>query len=153
MASADGIAAIGVYGNGTVAADIAELVALIPDVDTTSTSGAQAGGGNLDEMSPIAAVQLRIELAEILANTTLDSLASGSHLVTAGEVTATQVDIVTGLANITLANGAVSIFRAGVNVTLDAAITESAPGTITIEDGAADYVLTAADKIVWLANA
>lgn len=39
------------------------LLALIPNPDSTSSSGAIAGGGFLDEMSPAAAVQLRVELA------------------------------------------------------------------------------------------
>lgn len=66
MGATTGIAAIGNYAgaaNDAAAVDI--LIALIPDPDTTSTSGAQAGGGNLDEMSPMAAAQLRVELAAL----------------------------------------------------------------------------------------
>ena len=61
--SLKGIAAIGNYaGAATDAAAVQILIDLIPDPDSTSTSGAQAGGGNLDQMSPGAAAQLRVEL-------------------------------------------------------------------------------------------
>lgn len=46
------------------------LLDLIPDPDTTSSSGAQAGGGMLDEMSPIAAATLRVELIALKASVT-----------------------------------------------------------------------------------
>ena len=63
-----GIAAIKDYSAVTTAgAGIDLLLALIPDPDSTSTSGAQAGGGNLDEMSPIAAAHLRVELTALKA--------------------------------------------------------------------------------------
>lgn len=66
--SLDGISAIEDYSAVTTAgAGIDLLVALIPDPDSTSTSGAQAGGGNLDQMSPGAAAQLRKELAALKA--------------------------------------------------------------------------------------
>lgn len=66
--SLTGIAAVGDYAGVTTAgAGIDKLIALIPDPDSTSTSGAQAGGGNLDEMSPIAAAHLRVELAALKA--------------------------------------------------------------------------------------
>lgn len=61
--SLKGIAAIGKYaGAATDSAAVQILIDLIPDPDSTSTSGAQAGGGNLDQMSPGAAAQLRVEL-------------------------------------------------------------------------------------------
>lgn len=61
--SLKGIAAIGNYaGAATDSAAVQILIDLIPDPDSTSTSGAQAGGGNLDQMSPGAAAQLRVEL-------------------------------------------------------------------------------------------
>lgn len=66
--SLDGIEPIADYsGASTAGAAIDLLLALIPDPDTTSTSGAQAGGGNLDEMSPIAAAHLRVELVAMKA--------------------------------------------------------------------------------------
>lgn len=66
MGATTGIAAIGNYaGAATDSAAVDILIALIPDPDTTSTSGAQAGGGNLDEMSAMAAAQLRVELAAL----------------------------------------------------------------------------------------
>lgn len=63
----NGIAPIASYAAGTNKERVARLRALIPDPDTTSTSGAQAGGGNLDEMSPIAAAHLRVELIALEA--------------------------------------------------------------------------------------
>lgn len=43
------------------------LLDLIPNNDTTSSSGSTAGGGFLDEMSPAAADQLRVELIALKA--------------------------------------------------------------------------------------
>jgi len=66
MGATTGIAAIGAYsGAANDAAAVQILIDLIPDPDTTSSAGAQAGGGNLDEMSPMAAAQLRVELAAL----------------------------------------------------------------------------------------
>lgn len=70
MAAGTGVAAIADYTTGTDPQKVAKLLALIPDVDTTSSSGSQAGGGFLDEMSPAAAVQLRVELTALMANVT-----------------------------------------------------------------------------------
>lgn len=61
--SLNGIAPLVNYGAlPSNAARVDALIALIPDVDTKSSSGAQAGGGMLDEMSPIAAATLKVEL-------------------------------------------------------------------------------------------
>lgn len=57
-------------GSPTNKQKIARLRALIPDPDSTSTSGAQAGGGMLDEMSPAVAAQLQVELVAIEASIT-----------------------------------------------------------------------------------
>lgn len=63
MGATTGISKIGNYaGAANDSAAVAVLLALIPDNDTTSTSGAQAGGGFLDQMSPACAAQLRVEL-------------------------------------------------------------------------------------------
>ena len=68
MGATTGIASLVDYSAETTAGDAIDLlVALIPDPDTTSSSGAQAGGGMLDEMSPVAAAQLRVELAALKA--------------------------------------------------------------------------------------
>lgn len=68
MSALNGIAPIGAYaGSATAGAAIDKLIALIPNPDTTSRAGAQGGGGFLDEMSPAAAVQLRVELAAMKA--------------------------------------------------------------------------------------
>lgn len=68
MASSAGIQPIIDYG--ALADDDARVQALldlIPNPDSTSSSGATAGGGFLDEISPAAAVQLRVELTALLA--------------------------------------------------------------------------------------
>lgn len=71
MAAITGITAMGNYAgaaNDGAAVDL--LINMIPNPDTTSTSGAQAGGTAatlLDEMSPIVAAQLRVELAALRA--------------------------------------------------------------------------------------
>jgi hypothetical protein len=63
MSALTGISAINDY---SAAADDAAAVQLlidsIADPDTANTSGAQAGGGYLDQMSPACAAQLRVEL-------------------------------------------------------------------------------------------
>lgn len=65
MSAITGISAIGNYaGAATDSAAIDILIALIPNPDSTSTSGAitSGAGSMLDEMSPMAAAQLRVEL-------------------------------------------------------------------------------------------
>lgn len=152
-ASSDGIAVIGDYTDAVLATRVGVLLDLIPDPDTTSTSGAQAGGGNLDEMSAIAAAHLRVELEALAASgADLGFAAAGKYTMVAADDTANQVDIVTGLANITLANGAVQIRRAGADVTADAVISEPVAGTIRVADGAATYDCTAGDVVWWIAN-
>ena len=55
-------------GSPTHKVMIQRVRALIPDPDSTSTSGAQAGGwGFLDQMSPAAAAQIRVELIALEA--------------------------------------------------------------------------------------
>jgi hypothetical protein len=151
MGATTGIVAVGTYvGNPLV--DLATLLALIPNPDIEHDPG-RAAGSNLDEMAPSTAAQLRVELLAMGAGGAGAAVASGSKTVSAGEATANQADIVTGLANITLANGSVSIFRAGTNVTADAVITEPTPGTIRVADGGATYNVTAGDIINWTARA
>lgn len=68
MTALTGVATIADYeAAATPAAAVQLLIDLIPDPDTTRTSGAQGGGGFLDEMSPAAAVQLRVELIALKA--------------------------------------------------------------------------------------
>ena len=73
---------------------------------------------------------------------------AGAHTVTAAEVTATQVDVDTGLSNVL--SRMVQILRANAVVTADAGISE-ANGTLTIVAGAVTYVLTENDEIHWIA--
>lgn len=55
-------------GSPTHKVMIQRVRALIPDPDSTSTSGAQAGGwGFLDQISPAAAAQIRVELIALEA--------------------------------------------------------------------------------------
>lgn len=149
MTSTAGIAVIGAYDSDVFATNVDELIALIPNPDTTDTSGAQAGGGNLDEMSAMAAAHLRVELAALkLGGSTGMVLAAGRYVAIAADATANQTDIVTGLADLTASEWAVTVWRAGVIVDDDAVITEPAAGTIRVADGAT-YVLTTGDVIIW----
>lgn len=129
------------------------LLGAIPDPDTTSTSGSQQGIlSYLDEMMPMAAAVLRVEIGALRDSLTGDSddIANGVHTVTAGEAAAGQVDIVTGLGDIQVAQAAITVVRAGSRVTADAVITEPTPGTIRIADGST-YNTTAGDTIRWSA--
>lgn len=66
MASSAGVQQIGDYTTPATAEDkVNALLALLPNPDTTSSSGAIAGGGFLDEISPAAVVQLRVELTAL----------------------------------------------------------------------------------------
>lgn len=147
-----GIQPVGTYlGDG---GDIDRLLALIPNPDTANSAGtgAIAGGGFLDEMSAVAAIGLRVELAAIQAAIGNPSgYRQGAQTVSAGDVTATHSDIVTGLADITLANCVIAIKRAGVNVTRDAVISEPVSGTIRVAAGT-NYVLTAGDVVSFYAE-
>lgn len=76
MGATTGITAIVNYATaGTDAQKVQALLDLIPDSDSLSSSGSQAapnlnqGNSNsfLDEMSPAAATQLRVELAALKA--------------------------------------------------------------------------------------
>lgn len=147
MGATTGIVKLGTYA-GTTDDNIDELLGLLADPDTDSSSGAQAGGGLLDEMSPAALAQLRVELEAIKSGTAGEG-ASGQHIVTADEATANQADIVTGLADLDIGNISATVTRAGVIVTADAVITEPVAGTIRVADGAVTYVVTAGDKINW----
>lgn len=63
MSAILGIAPVASYAGVTTAgAGIDRLLAIIPNPDTTSRSGAQGGGGFLDEISPAACAQLRVDL-------------------------------------------------------------------------------------------
>lgn len=74
MSALSGIAAIGNYaGAATDSAAVDILLGLVPDPDAPHGSGAVAGGNQginntyLDEMSPAAAAQLRVELLALKA--------------------------------------------------------------------------------------
>lgn len=71
MSNLTGITVLGGYapttlatgGTALVTAQIAKLTALIPPVDAP----AQSGGGMLDEMTPVAAAHMLVELAALSA--------------------------------------------------------------------------------------
>lgn len=143
-----------------VLAKLALLRDALPDPDTSSTSGSQQGIiSYLDEMAPIAAAILRVEIDALIADLAGTDVAAnqkdvafGQYTAVAADATANQTDIVTGLADLVLANSAVNIFRAGTRVTADAVISEPTPGTLRVADGATTYVLTAGDIITWFAR-
>jgi hypothetical protein len=143
-----GMEVLGTYlHDGT---DIDVLLALIPDPDVAP---AQAGGVNsasgsasfLDEMSPVAAAQLRNELAAMQVDGA--DFRIGTYTMVAADDTANLTTIVTGLANLTLANCIVQIMRAGVDVRADAILSEPVAGSLRIANGAATYVVTAGDIV------
>jgi hypothetical protein len=71
MASSAGIQPINNYaGAASDPARVQLLLDAIPNPDTASSSGSIAGGGFLDEMSPAAAAQLRVELVALKAAVT-----------------------------------------------------------------------------------
>lgn len=150
MGIKDGIIAMGTY-TGVVAENLTTLQGLIGDPDEVRSDGRNAGS-NLDEMSPMARAQLSVELDAVAAGAQIGGkdVAYGTYTAVAADATANQTDIVTGLADLDLTKGAVSIKRSGTDVTGDAAITEPTAGTIRVADGST-YVLTAGDIINWLA--
>src|SRR3546814_11855031 len=93
--STEGLVAIGDYaGNDDTAGDAIDvLLALIADPDSTSTSGAQAGGGFLDEMSPAAAAQLRVELTALKAAIGLFDPPADRKSVVKGKSVSVRVDL------------------------------------------------------------
>lgn len=63
-----GIQAIGDYANAANdAAAVAMLTALIPDPDTRESPNPREPGSILDSIPPLAAAQLRVELAALSA--------------------------------------------------------------------------------------
>jgi hypothetical protein len=145
-----GIAVLGDYTTPTTTAGrIAVLQALIPNLPDapsgSSSSGAIAGGGYLDEMSAGAAIQLQVELDAIAA---LSTSASGEYTVTAGDATNTYVDIPTGLATFTLAKSAWTVRRAGSVTANDLAATQAVAGTLHLAH-VSTYTVTAGDIIAW----
>lgn len=158
MSAISGVQPIGAYG-GIAGTSIDALLALIPNPDAAHGSGA-VGGGNqgilntyLDEMSPGAAAQLRVELLTLKAALPgSGATASGQYVVTAGDAAANHADIVTGLADITLANCSATVRRAGADVTVDAVLSEPVAGTLRVADGGTTYNVTAGDVITWSAR-
>jgi hypothetical protein len=67
MGTTTGIQPIGTYtAPATASVALNTFLALIPDLDNPTHSGSIAGGGFLDEMSPAAAVQLRVEILAMI---------------------------------------------------------------------------------------
>lgn len=159
MVSSTGISTLGTYGTGTNSDKIQSLLDLIPDPDTLGSSGASAGGGAgagfLDEMSPSAAVQLRVELAALQADIDAgegDRYANGSYTAIAGDATANEITIDTGLTTEdALGTIIVDIKRSGVSVKADALVTDNEDGTFTISE-VSTYAVTAGDIVTWFAE-
>lgn len=148
-----GLEAVGTYVAGDMDGNLAELLRVIPDPDAAPGTGAVAGGGFLDEMSPGCAAQLRVEIDSMGGGSTSaeKDFASGSYTVTAGDVTATYAAITTGLSDLTLASCAVSIFRSGT-LTGKPTLSETPAGTLKIETNGSVYVLTAGDIVNYMAR-
>lgn len=137
-------------GDGTLPG----LLALIPDPDTRESPTPREFGSMLDEMSPMAAAQLRVEIAAIMDDEGGGAgvTAFGSHTVTAGEATANEIVIDTGLTTAaTLSDLVVSIERAGASVKADAVVTDNDDGTFTISEDTT-YAVTAGDTVTWAAR-
>lgn len=161
-ASLVGIQTIGTYGSD-IGANLNQLLALIPDPDsarnapggTGAVAGASqspVGAGFLDEMSPGAAAQLRVELFAMGAgNSAAQDFASGEYTITADDATANLVDIVTGMTDLVLNQCAISVWNGSTLATSDAVITEPTPGTIRVADGST-YNTVAGYRIVWMAQ-
>lgn len=73
---------------------------------------------------------------------------AGTYTAVAGDDTAGEKDIDTGLTTIT--SYTVQILRAGVPISSDQVISKSG-GTITVADGASTYDITTGDVINWIA--
>lgn len=67
MSAIAGLAVLGDYDQATAGDAVDQLLDLIPNPDAPHGSGAVAGGGFLDEMSPGAAAQIRVELIAMKA--------------------------------------------------------------------------------------
>lgn len=152
MSAITGLQPVGTYVDGELATNLAELLRVIPDPDAPHGTGAVAGGGHLDEMSPGAAAQLRVEvLAAGGGDSETANFASGSHTITAGEASANLVDITTGLDDFTLSKSAVSVWNATTLATSDAVISKQAGGVLRIADGST-YNTVAGYVIRWAVN-
>lgn len=88
----------------------------------------------------------------VALGTKLDALLSqavtmGTYTATAGNATANEMEINTGVSSAT--KFIVQIFRSGVNVMEDAVVT-MADGILTIADGSATYAVTAGDIVFFI---
>ena len=153
MGATTGLQAMGSYTSGTLGAKLASLLALIPDPDVRESPSPRNEISILDEMSPLAAAQLIVELEALAAGTDAggDGVAYGVYTAIAADATANLVNIVTGLADTDVSKYTVTVWRAGVIVTADAVITEPSAGTIRVADGGVTYSVTAGDIFVWFA--
>jgi hypothetical protein len=142
MSVLTGLAPVGTYGSQTES-NFDELLRIIPDPDAPHGTGAVAGGAHLDEMSPGAAAQLRVELLAALAAGGV----SGTYTVTEADNTANQINITTGLADFTLTKSAVSIYRSGSEVLTARTLSKQSGGVLRIADST--YQATAGDIVNW----
>ena len=151
MGALTGIVKLGTY-TGSPAVAVDTLLGLLPNPDSTSSSGAIAGGGLLDEISPPAVAQLRTELTAMKTAflSGFTQVAYGQYVATAADATATLLNIVTGLTDLDLAQCAVTVFRAGAEITTAKTLSEPTAGTLRIANGT--YVIAAGDVVNWLAR-
>lgn len=147
-----GPSAVGIVpvGDGS----LADLEKLIPYPDAIpGVDDARSTGYHLDEMSPAAANQLRIELNEFLSVNGEEgtNFATGSHAATAGEASANSIVIDTGLeTEEALTELIVQYNRAGAGVA-GGTVTDNEDGTFTISESGG-LNITAADTVDWYAR-
>lgn len=74
MGAGTGVQPIVTYNAGTDKLKVQQLIDLVPNPDVSPAQGGGTGAGRrghiLDEMSPAAAAQLRVELAALMAAVT-----------------------------------------------------------------------------------
>lgn len=139
-----GILPLGTYTSGV---NLDTLLNLLPNPDAVPPRE-NAGGGLLDEISPAALAQLRVELTAMKGG--FSQVAFGQYVVIAADDTANQINITTGLTDFDLANSAVLIFRAGAEITTAKTISKQAGGVIRIADST--YQATVGDVVNWIAR-
>jgi hypothetical protein len=127
----------------TPAAINAKLAALLLAIPNPDVAPAQQGiRGYLDEMSPMCAAQLRVEVADLQ---TRSRVLTGSYTVTAGDVTATFAALPDPGFTPTVANCVISITRAGAAVGASNVPTLNGNNVRVATGGT--YTLTAGDVI------
>lgn len=141
MPITQGLVAQGDYATpAAINAKVAALLAIVPDPDTAP---AQQGIRSwLDEMAPMTAAQLRVELAALQS---AGRALSGTYTLTAGDVTATFAALPAPGFTPSLVNTIIDIRRAGACVGANAVQTLNATNVRVATSGT--YTLTAGDVV------